>query len=126
VSIEGGPQGFTCQLPGAMTGHDHDIASRQLKLMQAEAFPADPFETIALHRIACGFNGDREPQAGMVQAVWAGQDHQTGVALTVTLCPQGSELACPGQASRWRETPLSHEDGSIRRSGDDGPWHAEP
>ncbi len=91
-----------------MASHDHDIPSRQLVLMQPKTFPAGPFEAIARHCIACGFDGDREPEAGVVQAIRTGQNHQTGVALTVTLCAQGSELTRPGQTSRWREAPLSH------------------
>ena len=101
-----------------MSGHDYDIPSRQLVLAQAKTFPAGPFEAVARHRIARGFNGDREPEAGMVQTVGTGQDHQTGVALTVTLCAQGSELTRTGQASRWRESPLPHGrwiDQTVRR-----------
>lgn len=91
-----------------MAGHDHHIPSRQLVLAQPKTFPAGPFEAIARHRIARGFNGDGEPQAGVVQAIRTGQDYQSGVVLTVALRSQGGKLTRPGQASRWREPPLTH------------------
>jgi hypothetical protein len=118
VSIKGRAQGFTRQLPGAMASHDHDIPSHQLVLMQPKTFPAGPFEAIARHCIACGFDGYREPEAGVVQAIRTGQDHQTGIILTMAFRTQGGKLAGPGQASRWREAPLSHAklvDQTVRR-----------
>jgi hypothetical protein len=99
-----------------VAGHDHHIPSCQFVLAQPETLPAGPFEAIARHRIARGFNGDRKPQAGMVQAIRSGQNDQPRIALSMTFCAQGRKLTRPGQSTRWRETPLSHV-GQYRSDG---------